>query len=330
MLTFTSFFSEAHCDIIFEENSARGREMKVISFSDDLGERVGLLLGDRAFDLTTGLRIYDSALKKINAPIPNTILGMIEGGLFDVGLFHDVLEFAERHNLMELLTKEEYKLNPPIKTPPKIIALGLNYSTHARESGRPVPEEPVIFQKASSCVVGPEDKILIKPKFGRVDPEVELAVLIGKRAKDVPRDRAGEFILGYTVMNDVTAREIQAQDFKLSQPWFRSKSMDTFGPMGPCILTKDEIEEPVALELELRVNGELRQKDNTANLIFDIPRLVEFISDMMTLEPGSVISTGTPEGIAPIHPGDVVEATVEGIGTLRNYVEEYPNGGDGS
>jgi len=301
--------------------------MKIVSFSDAVGERVGVLL-DRGvvFDLTSGIRMYDAAVKRISRPIPNTIAGMVNEGLFDVGLFHEVVEFAEKHNLTDLLAVDEFKLNPPIKSPPKIIALGLNYSTHARESGRPIPQEPIIFQKASSCVIGPEDKILIKPKFGRVDPEVELAVVIGKTARDVPRDRAYEFILGYTVMNDVTARDIQRHDFELSHPWFRSKSMDTFGPMGPCILTKDEVEEPVALNLELKVNGEIRQSDNTANLIFDIPYLVEFISDMMTLEPCSIISTGTPEGIAPIHPGDVIEATVEKIGTLRNYVEEYREG----
>lgn len=301
--------------------------MKVVSFTDQQGERVGLLADDRLIDLTTGIKIC-KALRSDESPVPRTMLDMLDEGFFDVAFFSEVLDFIISHGLTDDLTVDEYRILPPIKRPPIIIALGLNYSTHARESGRDIPDEPIIFGKASTSVIGPDDTILIKKEHGRIDPEVELAVIIGKRAKDVPRENAFEYVAGYTIMNDVTAREIQAKDFRLSQPWFRSKSIDTFAPLGPCVLTKDEVDRPVELDLQLSVNGEIRQSDNTSNLIFGIDYLIEFISGMMTLEPGSIISTGTPEGIAPIYPGDIIEATVEKIGTLKNPVAAYPNGGN--
>ncbi|HGE71825.1 TPA: FAA hydrolase family protein [Candidatus Poribacteria bacterium] len=218
------------------------------------------------------------------------------------------------------ITRDRIKLNPPITNPSKIIALGLNYASHAKESGREAPKEPVIFCKATTSIIGPEEKIVIKSGIGRVDPEVELAVIIGRKAKNVKKEDAGHYIAGYTVLNDVSARDMQSADFELRNPWFRSKSMDTFCPIGPCITLPDEISPLDELDLELKVNGEVRQKSNTKQLIFNVPELIEYISGLMTLMPGDVISTGTPEGIAPILPGDIVEATVEKIGTLTNYV----------
>ncbi|UCH36770.1 MAG: fumarylacetoacetate hydrolase family protein [Armatimonadota bacterium] len=220
----------------------------------------------------------------------------------------------------DAFTVESPRLLSPLARPPKILALGRNYRAHALESGLGVPDEPVFFCKASTAVIDPEQPVVIKRDLTRVDPEVELAVIIGERGADIPPERAASFVAGYTVLNDVTARDMQKDDLSKSNPWFRSKGIDTFCPLGPCIVLPDEIREPVELDLEMRVNGEVRQRDNTASLMFKIPYLIEFISHHMTIEPGDIISTGTPEGMAPIKPGDTMEAEVEGIGILRNPV----------
>ncbi|MBD3184018.1 hypothetical protein GF312_17170 [Candidatus Poribacteria bacterium] len=241
--------------------------------------------------------------------------------MFDDELFSQVLDFLERHKLVDrYIVPEKVVLNPPITNPSKIVALGLNYASHAEESGREAPEEPVIFCKAPSAIIGPEDKVEIDPEIGRVDPEVEMAVIIKHKACNVSSADADKYIAGYTILNDISARDMQSADFEKRNPWFRSKSFDTFCPIGPCVVLPDEISSTEELNLEIKVNGEIRQKSNTKYLIFKIPQLIEYISQIITLEPGDIISTGTPEGIAPIQPGDVMEATVEKIGTLVNYV----------
>lgn len=295
--------------------------MKIVSFRGNRGDRVGIQTDRGIIDFSAGFQVYILVEKEESYPMITDTLTLLESGLFNVEIFTQVLDFLDRHSLTDrYLALGNVKLNPPIRKPSKIIALGLNYASHAKESGREAPEEPVIFCKASTAVIGPEDKIVIDPEIGRVDPEVELAVVIGKRAKDVHQSEAGDFIAGYTVLNDVSARKMQSDDFELRNPWFRSKSLDTFCPIGPCIVLPDEISPLDELDLELKVNGETRQKSSTNQLIFNVLELIEYISGLMTLEPGDIISTGTPEGIAPIQPGDVVEATVEKIGTLTNYV----------
>ena len=295
--------------------------MKIVSFKGSKGDRIGIQVDDGVVDFSAASQVYDLVEKEELCPAITDILTLLEMGLLDAEVFVEVLDFLKRHNLLDrYLTRDKVKLNPPIQKPPKIVALGLNYASHAAESGRESPKEPVIFCKASTAVIGPEDKVVIDPEIGRVDPEVELAVIIGKKAKNVSQSKAGEFIAGYTILNDISARKMQSDDFELRNPWFRSKSMDTFCPIGPCIVLPDEISPLDELDLEIKVNGETRQKSNTRQLIFKIRALIEYISGMMTLEPGDIISTGTPEGIAPIQPGDVMEATVERIGTLTNYV----------
>jgi len=191
---------------------------------------------------------------------------------------------------------------------------------------------PIIFEKAVSSVVGPEENV-VYPAFmvkefkkeARVDHEVELAVVICKRASKVKAKDAMKYVFGYTIINDVSARNIQAIDFKKTQPWFRSKCIDTFCPLGPVVVTKDEIKNPHNLKVELRVNGKIRQKDSTNTFIFKIPAMIEYITKYLTLMPGDVVSTGTPDGISPVFPGDVMEAEIEKIGILRNKVvkEKY-------
>ena len=224
------------------------------------------------------------------------------------------------------LSINEARVLAPIRRPGKIVCLGRNYAAHAAESGMSVPDEPIIFPKASSSVIGTGDAIVHHSICSRVDHEVELAVVMGSNAWKTSRKVARERVFGYTVLNDVSARNMQIKDIGLSNPWFRSKSLDTFCPMGPWIVTRDEVDDPQELDLECRVNGEIRQRGNTRDMIFPVDELIEFISTHMTLEPGDIISTGTPEGISAILPGDVVECQVQGIGTISNPVVPDPDG----
>ncbi len=207
----------------------------------------------------------------------------------------------------------EVILLPPMK-PTKIVAIGANYKDHVAEMGRPLPEEPLIFLKPPSAIVGPND-IIIYPKMSkRVDYEGELALIIKKKARLLrEHDNVGEYILGYTCFNDVTARDLQQKD----QQFTRAKSFDTFAAVGPCIATDVD---PSSLRLKTFLNGKLKQSSSTKNLIFSVPFLVKFISSIMTLNPGDIITTGTPAGIGPMSPGDRVDVQIEGIGTLSNSV----------
>ena len=205
---------------------------------------------------------------------------------------------------------EDYRFLPPVK-PTKIVCVGLNYVDHAEELNMEIPEEPIIFLKPPSAVIGHED-VIVMPKISRrVDYEGEIADVIGKKCKNVKRGEAMDYVLGYTCFNDVTARDLQSKDGQ----WTRAKSFDTFAPIGPYIVT----EMPEKLKIKTRLNGRVVQKSDTSNLIFDIPTLIEFISNVMTLEKGDVIATGTPAGVGMLRSGDVVEVEVNGL-TLRNYV----------
>jgi 2-keto-4-pentenoate hydratase/2-oxohepta-3-ene-1,7-dioic acid hydratase in catechol pathway len=201
--------------------------------------------------------------------------------------------------------------------PTKIVALGLNYQDHAQEMRLELPREPLIFLKPSTCVVGPDAPIIYPPQSRRVDYEAELGVVIGRRAFKVPPAAAWDYILGYTCCNDVTARDLQKQDGQFT----RSKSFETFGPLGPWVETA--LADPGDVTVEAYVNGQRRQHSHTSNLIFGVATLVSFISHIMTLLPGDVISTGTPAGVGPLQPGDVVEIRLGGIGSLRNPVVKH-------
>ncbi len=216
---------------------------------------------------------------------------------------------------------EDVKLLSPLTDPEKIICIGLNYHDHVIESNMQVPKVPVLFPKYNNCLIGQNDEVVIPAEVAQCDYEVELAVVIGKTAKKVPIESAMEYVFGYTIMNDVSARDIQ-----LNEPqWTRGKAIDGFAPTGPWIVTADEIDNPGNLGISLTLNGETMQSSNTKELIFNIPYLISFLSNTITLQPGDIISTGTPPGVGMgrkpqvwLKPGDVVEATVEGIGTLRN------------
>lgn len=207
----------------------------------------------------------------------------------------------------------DVKLLAPV-LPSKIIAVARNYRAHAAEMGAEVRAEPDIFIKPSTTVVGTGAAVLYPPSSQQVDPEAELAVVISRLCKSVPPERVREVILGYTCANDVTARDLQRRD----NQWGRAKCFDTFCPIGPWIATEEV--DPASAHVVCEVNGELRQSGSTADLVHPVAELVSYISDIMTLLPGDVILTGTPAGIAPVVPGDLMEVTVPGIGTLRNEV----------
>jgi 2-keto-4-pentenoate hydratase/2-oxohepta-3-ene-1,7-dioic acid hydratase in catechol pathway len=211
----------------------------------------------------------------------------------------------------------------PVPRPGKVICIGLNYRDHAKESNMPLPEKPVVFSKFSSAVIAPGEPVVIPASSKQVDYEAELAVVIGRRAKNVKADRAYDYVLGYTAFNDVSARDFQFSDGQ----WQRGKSCDTFAPMGQTIVTTDTITDPHKLSIKLTLNGETMQDSNTDQLIFGVPRLIEFISETITLEPGDVIATGTPAGVGfarkpPVFlkAGDQMEIYIEGMGGLGNPV----------
>lgn len=216
------------------------------------------------------------------------------------------------------------RLGPPIRRPSKIICIGLNYRDHAMESGLPIPSEPVLFMKATSSLVGPNDAVVIPKGCEKVDWEVELAVVIEKKASYVSKEKARDVIAGYTLHNDYSERALQ---FDRGGQWVKGKSADTFAPLGPFLATKDEIPDPGNLELWLTVNGEFQQRGSTAKMIFDVPTLVSYVSEFMTLLPGDIISTGTPAGVGLgmkppryLRPRDVVELGIDGLGRSRQQI----------
>ncbi len=216
----------------------------------------------------------------------------------------------------------------PVPRPGKIICIGLNYRDHAAESKMAIPETPVIFSKFPTCVIAPGEPVVLPPQSKQVDYEAELAVVIGRRAKNVSATRAYDYVLGYTAFNDVSARDFQFADGQ----WQRGKSCDTFAPMGQTIITTDAIPDPHKLSIKLTLNGQTMQDSNTDQMIFDVPRLIEFLSETITLEPGDVIATGTPPGVGfarnpPVFlkAGDQMEVLIEGMGGLGNPVVEEKN-----
>ena len=285
-------------------------------------EAVGYLEGETVIDFSRGMRAFRATFPLRHGASSSeffSIQAMLsEEGLFAPELFRNVREYIAEHGLEDDLTVSEPKLLAPLARPPRIIALGLNYAAHAAETGKKPPKQPIFFVKASTAVIGPGDPVVCPKGVGRIDHEVELAVIIGTGGRNITRKKAPRHIAGYTILNDVTARDMQSADMAASRPWFLSKSFDTFAPMGPCITLPDEIEEPAELALSLRVNGETKQESNTRDLIFSISDIIYRLSRWVTLEPGDVIATGTPSGISPVEPGDVMEAEVERIGVLRN------------
>lgn len=233
--------------------------------------------------------------------VMNDRVGLIEGDLF-----------GEYRRMEASYDLDTVHLLPPV-LPSKIICVGRNYVEHARELGNPVPESPLIFLKPPSSVVGDHEKIEIPPQSHQVEHEAELVVVIGKKGRWITLENANQYLFGYTVGNDVTARDLQARDGQ----WTRAKGFDTFCPIGPWIDTEADVADSL---ITCRVNGELRQMASTREMVFSIPQLIAFVSSVMTLLPGDLIFTGTPSGVGPLKENDVVEVEIEGIGRLSNQV----------
>jgi 2-keto-4-pentenoate hydratase/2-oxohepta-3-ene-1,7-dioic acid hydratase in catechol pathway len=216
-------------------------------------------------------------------------------------------------------------LRPPVPDPPKVLCIGLNYRDHAIEGGKAIPAEPVMFGKFSNALIAHGEPIRLPKVSQKVDYEAELVVVIGQRGKDIPAERAMSHVAGYTVGHDVSARDWQFRGEE--RQWIIGKTFDTFGPTGPHLVTADEVPDPHALPVRLRLNGQVMQNSNTREFIFTVPQLIAYLSQVMTLEPGDLIFTGTPPGVGGarkppvfLKPGDTVEVEIEGIGLLRNPV----------
>ncbi|MFT5441578.1 MAG: 2-keto-4-pentenoate hydratase/2-oxohepta-3-ene-1,7-dioic acid hydratase in catechol pathway [Myxococcota bacterium] len=284
--------------------------MKLATFTHSGSTRIGVVDGNEVVDLT------------VAAPdLPTQMLAFLEAGDDAMQAAHAAVAGGKRIPLADV------HLEAPIARPPKFLAIGLNYADHVAESGMDTPEHVMIFNKQSTCVTGPTDPVHV-PKISHVlDYEGELGIVIGKHGRHVSRENAAEYIAGYTVVDDVTVRDWQFH----TPTWTMGKSFDTHGPIGPWIVTTDEIPDPHQLELRTYVNDELRQESNTKQLIFDCFHLVEHISKAFTLEPGDIIATGTPGGAGLLRKppcllkdGDVVRVEIDGIGKIENPVIDEP------
>jgi 2-keto-4-pentenoate hydratase/2-oxohepta-3-ene-1,7-dioic acid hydratase in catechol pathway len=290
--------------------------MKLVTYRYDMTERLGAITEKGVVDLWRAAR--DAGVSE--EPFAST-MSFLSGG---DSLTKEAQKLLGAASPGSLVPSANLRLLPPIPRPGKIVAVGLNYRDHAMESGAAQPPKlPILFAKFPNSISGPEDPIVIPVGGPQVDWEAELAVVIGQKGKAIPAARAFEYIAGYMPLNDVSAREWQFGD----RQWVRGKSPDTFCPIGPHLTTRDDVPDPHSLAICSRVNGRTMQNSNTSKLIFNVPYLVEFISAAITLEPGDIIATGTPEGVGvfrkpPIFlkPGDVVEIEIERLGILRNPV----------
>jgi 2-keto-4-pentenoate hydratase/2-oxohepta-3-ene-1,7-dioic acid hydratase in catechol pathway len=250
-----------------------------------------------------------------------------DGAFFAEGGIEALADWLESSSDSATRISPDVRLGPPIANPGKLVCIGLNYRDHARETGAKEPAEPVLFFKATSAIVGPNDDLMIPRDSTKTDWEVELAVVIGKRASHVPLDRAAEHVAGYVLHNDYSERAFQLER---GGQWVKGKSCDTFAPLGPYLVTRDEIEDVQRLAMWLSVNGERMQSGTTADMIFGIDELVSYVSRFMTLHAGDVISTGTPAGVGLgmtppryLSPGDVVELGIDGLGSSRQLCTAF-------
>ncbi len=304
--------------------------MRIITFQVNGQTRWGALKNDYAVDLNLAHALFLAARGRQPEYLANNVLELLERGETAWTAARDTLEFLVDHTVdgvMFPLTR--VKLLAPVLRPPNIIAIGRNYAEHAREGTAEVPKYPILFAKFSSSVIGTGEVIHLHPsETQQVDYEGELGVVIGKTAQNVSQAEALDYVFGYTVVDDISARDLQFSPFVQGQ-WIRGKSLDTFCPLGPAIVSKDEIPDPQNLSVRTTVNGQVVQDSNTQQMIFSVARLIEFISHGITLLPGDVIATGTPPGVGQyrkpplfLKPGDVVQVEVGHVGVLRNEVQD--------
>ena len=280
--------------------------MKLIRYGKTGQEKTGVIIGEISYDTSGFGEDYDEVffasdgIKRLSDWISANDLKAIDSGV---------------------------RLGPPVARPSKIVCIGLNYRLHAIESGMEIPKEPVVFFKATSAIVGPNDDMILPKDATKADWEVELAVVIGKKASYVSEENALDYVGGYLVMNDYSERAFQLER---GGNWVKGKSCDTFAPLGPFLATPDEIDDVHDLNLWLKLNGETVQNSNTSDFIFNIPKVISYLSNFMTLLPGDVISTGTPSGVGMgmtppryLQAGDVVELGIDGLGSSRQVVKGH-------
>ncbi len=279
--------------------------MKLIRYGAPGMEKPGIFREGNYYDVSKFFRDYDEAF--------------FEGG----GL--ELLGELDKEGALKQIMVE--RLGCPIKRPSKIVCIGLNYSDHAKETGATPPSEPVIFLKSTTAIIGPNDAVRIPRGAEKTDWEVELALVIGKKASYIEKDKAMEYVAGYCLHNDISERAFQRER---GGPWDKGKGCDTFAPIGPWLVTKDEIDDVHSLRLWLKLNGHLMQNGSTSNLIFDIPTLVAYTSCFMTLLPGDIISTGTPAGVGLgmkpnlyLKAGDIMELGIDGLGESRQELVAF-------
>jgi 2-keto-4-pentenoate hydratase/2-oxohepta-3-ene-1,7-dioic acid hydratase in catechol pathway len=284
--------------------------MRLATILTDQGPRAALVEGDRLIDL-----------HGTDPSFPASVRELLERGPAVLQMVHNIADQPHARSYQAT----EVKLLPPIPDPAKIVCLGLNYADHAKESGAPVPRDPVLFSKYATALIGADDSIVLPAVSGEVDYEAELVIVIGKRGRNIPVDLSGRYIAGYTIGNDVSARDWQLK--KDGKQWMAGKTFDTFAPLGPHLVTADEVGDPHRLSIRLRLNGQTMQESNTNQMIFKAGPIVAHLSKIFTLEPGDLIFTGTPSGVGftrtpPVYlkAGDVVEVEIEGLGVLRNPV----------
>jgi len=283
--------------------------MKLIRFGDPNKEKPGVQLenGTR-IDVSAAVNDYDEAF------FENNDLKKLE-------------DWLKENTDSAPKVDADVRLGPPVRRPSKLICIGVNYADHAGESGMDVPDEPVVFFKATSAIVGPNDDLIIPKNSKKTDWEVEMAAVIGRKASYVSKEDAMDYVAGYMLHNDYSEREFQLER---NGQWVKGKSCDTFAPIGPFLATKDEIEDVNDLDLWLKVNGETMQESNTSYLIFDVAHIVSYLSQFMTLLPGDIISTGTPSGVGLglkppryLKDGDVIELGIEGLGSSKQHAKAY-------
>jgi len=263
-------------------------------------------------------RGYGSDIK--GADPERRLVRMLKHGLLDEAFIKEQLDWA-LHSGYDFWLRSEGVTPLLPHRPAKIICLARNYRDHAKEGGGTVPEAPIFFAKTDNCAIGCGQAIRIPMDIGRVEHEGELGVVISRRAQGVKAGDADSVILGYTIVNDVTARELQKSLGARGLPWFQAKSRDAFAPIGPAIVTREEFGDPYSSRIKVTVNGETRQDASIADMVWKIPELIEAVTAVVTLLPGDIISTGTPAGVGALKPGDSVTVEIEGIGKLVNPVE---------
>ncbi len=283
--------------------------MRLATFTHQGSTRIGIVIGDEIADLASA------------ADLPRDMLALLAGGASALDRARKAATSVPKISLAQV------KLEAPIRRPPEFLAIGLNYAGHVAETGREKPSFPIFFNKQTSCVNGPYDPIHLPRVSSNLDYEGELGFVIGRRCRHVPRDRAREVIAGYIIVNDVSVRDWQRRAATMTL----GKSFDTHGPTGPWIVTPDELGDPHSLDLRTIVNGETRQHANTRDLIFDCFEQIATLSTVFTLEPGTIISTGTPDGVAAVmkppkwlKAGDIVRIEISDIGHIENRVIDEP------